>query len=461
MSEETDYSFDCSVDNPGERIAFIQAELAVREKEALEAIKGDICDWLSRTLDLTINEESFLDTLDTGVAVCKLATLIQQAAKEIETKERPLKVKVPMKPLSCNAKAGRGTFFARDNTSNFISWCRDLGVDEALVFESNGLVDHSDEKRVVLCLLDVARFADRVGISPPELVRMEREIEELEAQELENTTQPTSNDDKLQELSLLSPQQEQPSTVKIPPTDIAAQLPTTENIIKIENTVETPPTEITVPLPPTENTVKKPPTDITVPLPPTENTVTIPPTENTVQIPPTENAVPLPPTEIAVLLPPTEITVPLPPTDITVKLSTENAVKLLPTEINLSSKKNPSKSPETTCTVSSTTQGKSTPTTFATGHPHPIRARSQSPVRPTKSPLTRTSSTKIPSPVHSSARPRQIKPTPSITTPSPPVRAHRAKRLREEEDTQHKNKRQRGETEERKNESVDEKVSCR
>ena len=33
---------------------------------------------------------------------------------------------------------------------------------------------------MILCLLDVARYAERVGITPPELVRMEREIEEME-----------------------------------------------------------------------------------------------------------------------------------------------------------------------------------------------------------------------------------------------------------------------------------------
>ena len=52
-----------------------------------------------------------------------------------------------------------------------------------MIFESEGLVLHKDEKRVILCLLDVARYAERVGISPPELVRMEREIEQLEANE--------------------------------------------------------------------------------------------------------------------------------------------------------------------------------------------------------------------------------------------------------------------------------------
>ncbi|XP_064391458.1 growth arrest-specific protein 2-like isoform X2 [Halichondria panicea] len=149
-------------------------EIALKEMEALEAIKEDICQWLTRIMHIAITPSSFMDHLDNGVVLCQLARLTQEAANK--SQELPASV-----PIKCNDKAVSGSFQARDNASNFISWCRDFGVEEAVVFESNGLVDHSDEKRVVLCLLDVARFADRVGISPPELVRMEREIEELDS----------------------------------------------------------------------------------------------------------------------------------------------------------------------------------------------------------------------------------------------------------------------------------------
>ena len=180
MSDEEDGYMSPLEGGPGEKIALIQAELAAREKEALDAIKEDVSNWLSDVLELNISQESFMDVLDTGIAVCRLATLVQNAAKEHGDK---IGIQVPMKALSCNSKAEAGTFFARDNTSNFIEWCRKLGVEEAVIFESEGLVLHKDEKRVILCLLDVARFAERVGISPPQLVKMEREIEELEANE--------------------------------------------------------------------------------------------------------------------------------------------------------------------------------------------------------------------------------------------------------------------------------------
>ena len=160
----------------------VLAELAAKEWEALEVIKGDLCGWLRSVMQLDITPTSFLETLGNGVEVCRLAGRIQQAATQ---GREVFSFKVPMEPLNYSTRASSGSssssFYARDNVSNFISWCRGLGVEEAVIFESEGLVLHKDEKRVILCLLDVARFAEKVGIPPPQLVRMEREIDSMEA----------------------------------------------------------------------------------------------------------------------------------------------------------------------------------------------------------------------------------------------------------------------------------------
>ncbi len=169
-------------DVPDDRLARIQAELAAKEREALEAIKEDLCRWLGTVLSLDVTPHDFLDALDTGVSLCRLATLIQQSARAFADEKGSKAAKVPMGDIACNPKAEPRTFFARDNTSNFIGWCRALGVEESVIFESDGLVLHRDEKRVILCLLDVARFAETVGITPPQLVQMEREIDSLEGE---------------------------------------------------------------------------------------------------------------------------------------------------------------------------------------------------------------------------------------------------------------------------------------
>ncbi|CAB3245553.1 unnamed protein product [Arctia plantaginis] len=89
-------------------------------------------------------------------------------------------------PVNMLPAAKAGTFFARDNLSNFIDWCRKaLGVLECLLFETDDLCLRKNEKHVVLCLLEVARRGAVLGMPAPLLVQMERQIErELAGEEL-------------------------------------------------------------------------------------------------------------------------------------------------------------------------------------------------------------------------------------------------------------------------------------
>ena len=42
-----------------------------------------------------------------------------------------------------------GTFVARDNVANFILWARSIGIDAAVVFESDDLIGRKNEKNVL------------------------------------------------------------------------------------------------------------------------------------------------------------------------------------------------------------------------------------------------------------------------------------------------------------------------
>lgn len=83
-----------------------------------------------------------------------------------------------LQPIRSFPGAKPGTFFARDNVSNFITWCRHgLGVFECLLFETDDLILRKNEKHVILCLLEVARRAAKLGMPAPMLVHLEREID--------------------------------------------------------------------------------------------------------------------------------------------------------------------------------------------------------------------------------------------------------------------------------------------
>lgn len=64
-------------------------------------------------------------------------------------------------PVKSNALPG--TFLARDNVANFIDWCRRIRIHECLLFETEDLVARKNEKSVVLCLLEVARYGAKFG----------------------------------------------------------------------------------------------------------------------------------------------------------------------------------------------------------------------------------------------------------------------------------------------------------
>lgn len=161
-------------------------------EEYLIAMKEDLAEWLNALYpELRINVDNFMDRLDTGVALCKHANNVRKSAAEYVARRQARKISmtrsmtsslaVPMSQLSDvaflpNAKAG--TFFARDNVSNFIGWCRNsLGIIECLLFETDDLIMRKNERHVILCLLEVARRGAKFGMLAPMLVQMERQID--------------------------------------------------------------------------------------------------------------------------------------------------------------------------------------------------------------------------------------------------------------------------------------------
>uniref|UniRef100_A0A3Q2XTR4 Growth arrest specific 2 like 1 n=1 Tax=Hippocampus comes TaxID=109280 RepID=A0A3Q2XTR4_HIPCM len=151
-------------------------------EEYLYAMKEDLAEWLNTLYDLDLSADTFVDGLETGCALCRHANNVNRAAQDFQLgyPEAAQSMKLPRKDVVFQSRnVSAGSFLARDNVSNFISWCRqELWIKDVLMFETNDLVERCNEKNFVLCLLEVARRGAKFGMLAPMLIQLEEEIEE-------------------------------------------------------------------------------------------------------------------------------------------------------------------------------------------------------------------------------------------------------------------------------------------
>ncbi|XP_050719502.1 GAS2-like protein pickled eggs [Eriocheir sinensis] len=138
-------------------------------EEYLYAMKEDLADWLNNLYSLDINVDNFFERLDTGEVLCAHANNVRRLAEERRTQDTEhqhsqaggrrfsSRWDIPQYDVVYRQNINPGSFFARDNVHNFITWCRDLGIYEVLLFETDDLVLRKNEKHVILSLLEVAR----------------------------------------------------------------------------------------------------------------------------------------------------------------------------------------------------------------------------------------------------------------------------------------------------------------
>ncbi|XP_047523418.1 GAS2-like protein 3 isoform X2 [Pieris napi] len=155
---------------------FYKEKVLYSQARQLFPLQEDLADWINKTIGITyLTGENFLDVLDNGAELCQLAAVIHDRAREA-LDQGIIVGPVPAIRGRCWQRAARRSFFSRDNAENFITFCRELGVHENLLFESDDLVLHNQPRQVILCLLEVARLATKFNVEPPGLVALEKEI---------------------------------------------------------------------------------------------------------------------------------------------------------------------------------------------------------------------------------------------------------------------------------------------
>ncbi|KAK4306175.1 hypothetical protein Pmani_021978, partial [Petrolisthes manimaculis] len=183
-------------------------------EEYLYAMKEDLGEWLNNLYNLDIHVDNFFERLETGEVLCAHANNVRRLAEERRQldggsgeqqqqhqgqggRRFSSKCEIPQYDVVYRQDVTAGSFFARDNVHNFIAWCRDLGIYEVLLFETDDLVLRKNEKHVILSLLEVARRGARFGMAAPLLVQMEHDIDrEMEQERLAEQAGQTGGEDE-------------------------------------------------------------------------------------------------------------------------------------------------------------------------------------------------------------------------------------------------------------------------
>lgn len=175
-----------SGDNVGMLVLEAKSLRPFRTKdEYLYAMKEDLAEWFTCLYDhICLNADNFLEILETGVLLCQHANEVRKFAEEqklkgsFEIKSNFVRdIQIPQYDVQFRIEVKPGTFLARDNISNFITWTSKMGIPEVLRFETDDLVMRKNERSVVLCLLEVARVGAKFGMLAPTIVQMEEEID--------------------------------------------------------------------------------------------------------------------------------------------------------------------------------------------------------------------------------------------------------------------------------------------
>ncbi|CAH8478280.1 unnamed protein product [Dicrocoelium dendriticum] len=210
----------------------------ISRDELLNVMTEDLVDWFmqmypSLTQDLEV--DTFYDRLSDGILLCHHAAVLHQLLMDqgsityegeravlMGLRIGGVQAVLPKHKPSYQTRVQRGSvatsgFVARDNVANFLIWCRQLGMPDSVLFESEDAVCRKNPRNVAVCLLELARLGGSLGMSVPGLILLEKEIDE----ELEKSCVITDSAFRTEGLNTHSPEERKVVIVRENSTDPA------------------------------------------------------------------------------------------------------------------------------------------------------------------------------------------------------------------------------------------------
>uniref|UniRef100_W5M0S9 Growth arrest specific 2 like 2 n=1 Tax=Lepisosteus oculatus TaxID=7918 RepID=W5M0S9_LEPOC len=128
-------------------------------EEYLYAMKEDLAEWLTDLYGISIAVDGFLEVLETGSLLCQHANQVTRVAGEFlrQYGAGALKMRLPTSGVTFVSSAQAATFLARDNVSNFISWCRkEMDIKDFILLGRNvSIILRRTKWPIILCLKTV------------------------------------------------------------------------------------------------------------------------------------------------------------------------------------------------------------------------------------------------------------------------------------------------------------------
>ena len=140
------------------------------EREQIQDLATEVCQWLSQTLNVEITSENYTDKLDTGVELCRLQNILVEGGEEAKIKY--------------HANAKKKSMYAQENITRFIEWCKGF-IHSDDVLESNDLVDHKREHKCQMRVLSCLEKVKKKYSSKSEIIE---EVPETQMPDIPNLT---------------------------------------------------------------------------------------------------------------------------------------------------------------------------------------------------------------------------------------------------------------------------------